>query len=115
MGTKLPFCTRAAAMAMSLLAHHGRSAQLSDFPGIADGEFSLEVMQRAQSMLETYQLDYWPDVRASLQTDLAKKLSLTNPSPLDSQRLGLRRWRLTRQQARRWPPNSAPVLNHWTT
>lgn len=32
--------TSAAAIAISLLAHHGRSAQLSDFPGIADGEFS---------------------------------------------------------------------------
>jgi integrase len=76
--------TRAAAIAMSLLAHHGRSAQLSDFPGITDGEFGLEVMQRAQSMLETYSLDYWSDVRAKrLQSDLAEKLSLTNPSPLD--------------------------------
>lgn len=76
--------TRAAAIAMSLLAHHGRSAQLSDFPGIADGEFGTDVVQRAQAMLETYSLDYWSDVRAKrLQSDLAEKLSLTNPSPLD--------------------------------
>lgn len=76
--------TRAAAIAMSLLAHHGRSAQLSDFPGTTDGELSSEVMQCAQSMLETYSLDYWSDVRARrLQSDLAEKLSLTNPSPLD--------------------------------
>ncbi len=76
--------TRAAAIAMSLLAHHGRSAQLSHFPGVADGEFGLEVMQRAQAMLETYSLDFWSDVRAKrLQSDLAVKLSLTSPSPLD--------------------------------
>ena len=76
--------TRAAAIAMSLLAHRGRSAQLSDFPGIADGEFAVGVMQRAQTMLETYGLDYWSDVRAKrLQSELAEKLSLTDPSPLD--------------------------------
>jgi integrase len=76
--------TRAAAIAMSLLAHHGRSAQLSDFPGMADGEFGTDVMQRAQAMLETYGLDYWSDARAKrLQSDLAEKLSLSNPSPLD--------------------------------
>jgi integrase len=76
--------TRAAAIAMSLLAHHGRSAQVSDFPGIADGEFGAELMQRVQAMLETYGLDYWSDVRAKrLRSDLAEKLSLTNPSPLD--------------------------------
>ena len=76
--------TRAAAIAMSLLAHHGRSAQLSDFPGITNGEFGADVMQRSQAMLETFSRDYWSDVRAKrLQSDLAAILSLTNPSPLD--------------------------------
>ncbi|MDP2782880.1 DUF6538 domain-containing protein, partial [Devosia sp.] len=76
--------TRAATIAMSLLAHHGRSAQLCDFPGAIDGELGVEVIQRAQAMLEMYRLDYWSVVRAKrLQSELAEMLSIRDPSPLD--------------------------------
>lgn len=50
--------TRPAAIAMTLLAQHGRSAQLSDYPGIMDGELDSGLIQKAQTSLEMYRLDY---------------------------------------------------------
>lgn len=76
--------TRAGAIAMSLLAQRGRSAQLSDFPGIADEEIGDDVARQAQSLLDIYKLDYWSDVRSRrLRSEIAETLSLTRPSPLD--------------------------------
>ncbi|WP_108395842.1 DUF6538 domain-containing protein [Devosia submarina] len=76
--------TRAAAIAMSILAQHGRSANLSDWPGIGNSEFDPGTIRTVKAFFDNYRQEHFSDERArQLKNELSKKFGIEEPTAVD--------------------------------